>query len=95
MIQLAGEHPHRQRQVAAQPHDVGYRGILAGQAGPVREPDQQGDGLIGREGIQADRLGVFQRRQVSAAGDQHQAPGAPGKQRPHLVAAGRVIEHKQ
>ena len=36
--QLAGEHPDRQRQVAAQPGDLTHRGIAGAHCRPAREP---------------------------------------------------------
>ena len=94
-MQLAGHHPDRQRQVAAQPGELGHRRIGRAQPGPGGEPDQQRGGLAGRQRVQADRPRVFQRGQVPPAGDQHQAAAGTGQQRPDLVAAGRVIEHQQ
>ena len=95
VVQLAGQHPDRQRQVPAQPGDLAHRRICRAEPGPAREPDQQRGGLAGRQGVQADRRGVFQRSQVAAAGDQHQAAAGAGQQRPDLLAVGRVIEHQQ
>ena len=40
-------------------------------------------------------MASVQRRQVPAAGDQHQAGACAGQQRQHLLAAGRVIQHQQ
>ena len=95
MVQLAGHHPDRQRQVPAQPGDLADRRIGRAEPGPGGQPDQQRGGLTGRQGVQADRRRVIQRGQVAAAGDQHQAPAGAGQQRPDLLAAGRVIEHQQ
>jgi hypothetical protein len=62
---------------------------------PAREPDQQHCRFAGREGVQADRGRVIQRRQVPAAGHQHQAAAGARQQRPDLLAAGRVVEQQQ
>ena len=82
MMQLAGQHPDRQRQVPAQPGDLAGRPVARAQAGAPGQPGQQRRGLTRRQGIQADRRRVLQRGQVPAAGDQHQAarrcPAAAG-----------------
>jgi hypothetical protein len=39
--QLAGEHPDRQRQIAAQPGELGYRSIAGAHSGPGRQPGEQ------------------------------------------------------
>ena len=95
VAQLAGEHPDRQRQVAAQAGDLAHRGIAGGQAGPGRQPGEQRRRLSRGEDIEADHRGVFQRGQPAAAGDQHQAARGAGQQRPDLFMAGRVIEQQQ
>ena len=95
MVQLAGHHPDRQRQVPAQPGDLGHRRVGRAEPGPGGQPGQQPGGLAGQEGVQADRCGVLQRGQVPAAGNQHQAPAGAGQQRQDLLAAGRVIQHQQ
>ena len=95
MVQLAGHHPDRQRQVPAQPGELGHRRIVRAQPGPARQADQQRRGLAGRQGVETDRRGVLQRGQVAAAGDQHQAAAGAGQQRADLLAAGRIIEHQQ
>ena len=95
MVQLAGHHPDRQRQVPAQAGDLSDRRIVRAQPGPARQPDQQRGGLPSRQGVQADRRGVLQRGQMQTAGDQHQAAARAGQQGPDLLAAGRVIQHQQ
>ncbi len=95
MVQLAGQHPDRERQAAAQPGDLADPGVGCAEPGPDGQPDQQPGCLPGREGVQADRLGVFQRGQPPPAGDQHQAAAGAGQQRPDLLAAGRVIQDQQ
>ena len=94
MVQLAGEHPDRQRKVPAHSADFAHSVVTGIQAGPRGEPDQQPGGIIGREGIQADHLDVFQRGQVPAAGDQYQAPGGARKQWPDLIMTGGVIQYE-
>ena len=91
MMKLTGHHPNRQRQEPAQTDNLGHRRIVRAQLGPAREADQQRSGLVGRQGVQADRRGVLQRGQVASAGDQHQAPAGAGQQRPDLLAASGIV----
>jgi hypothetical protein len=63
VVQLAGRHPDRQRQAAAQPGDLPDPGVGGAEPRPDGQPDQQPGRLAGRQGVQADRLGVFQRGQ--------------------------------
>ena len=95
MMQLAGEHPDRQRQVPAQPGDLCGRPVARAQAGAPGQPGQQRRGLTRRQGIQADRRRVLQRGQVPAAGDQHQAARGARQQRGDLLMPGRVIQQQQ
>ena len=95
MVELAGEHPDRQRQVPAQPGDLTHPGVTGGQARAAGQAGQQLGGLIRGQGVQADHRGVFQRGQPPPAGDQHQAPGGAGQQRPDLLMPGRVVQHQQ
>ena len=87
MAQLAGEHPDRQRQVPAEPGDLIHRRIPGADAGPGGQPGQQHRRLAGRQRVQGDHGGVFQRGQPTAAGDQHQAARGARQQRPHLLVA--------
>ncbi len=95
MTQLTGHHPDRQRQVPAQPGDLPHSRVTWSEPGTARQPHQQRRGLLRRQGVQADRRRIIQRRQVPAARHQHQAAARARKQRPHLIAVGRVIQHQQ
>ena len=90
-----GQHPDGERQVSAQPNDLGYCRVAWVKPRPGGQPGQQPGRLIRRENIQADRLDVFQRGQVAAAGHQHEAPRAARQQRPHLLAAHGIVEQQQ
>ena len=95
MVQLAGQHPDRQRQVPAQPGDLAGRAVAGAQAGTPGQPGQQRRGLLRRQGIQADRRRVGQRGQVPAAGNQHHAAPGAGQQRGDLLMGGRVVQQQQ
>ena len=41
VVQLAGHHPDGQRQVAAQPGQLGHRRVLRAEPGSAGQPDQQ------------------------------------------------------
>ena len=87
VVQLAGEHPDRQRQAAAQPGDLADPGVGWAEAGPDGQADQQRGRLAGREGVQADRWASSSAVSRRPAGDQHQAAAVAGQQRPDLLAA--------
>jgi hypothetical protein len=97
VVQLAGEHPDRQRQVPAQPGDLPGRGRAGpgAQIGAAGQAGQQRRGVTGRQGVQADRRGVLQRGQSPPAGDQHQAARGAGQQRPDLLMPRRIIDQQQ
>jgi hypothetical protein len=95
MVQLASNHPDRQRQVATQAGNLTHCGVSGIQAGAVGQTGQQSCGLIRWQGVEVDHRGVFQRSQPPAAGDQHQAACGARQQRPDLLMPGRVIEHQQ
>ena len=48
VVELAGQHADRQREVPAQPGDLGHGRIAGIQAGPGREPDQEPGRVRGR-----------------------------------------------
>jgi hypothetical protein len=89
--QLPGEHPDRQRQVAAQP------GYLPGGTGPgtqvrtASQPGQQQRRIVRGQDAEADHRGILQRDQPPATGDQDQAAGRARQERPDLFMPGRVI----
>ena len=95
MPEPPGKHPDRQRQEPAQPGDLPAGGLVQFKVGPASEPDEQRPRLIGRQGVDADHDGVLERGQPPSAGDQHQAGGAAGQQRPHLLVPGNVVEEQQ
>ncbi len=93
--QLPAEHPDRQRQV---PGQLGYlpgRALPGSQVRPARQPGQQHRRLVGGQSAEADHHGVFQSDQPPAAGDQDQAAGRAGQERPDLLMPGRVIQQQQ
>jgi len=65
------------------------------QTGSGGQADVQLRGLAGRQRLQADRRGLFQRSKPAAAGDQHQAVCRAGQQPADLIAPGGVIQHYQ
>ena len=95
MVQLPGQHPDRQRQVPAQPGDLGGRPVTRAQARAAGQPGQQRRGLRRRQRVQADRRRVLQRGQVPTAGDQHHAARGARQQRGDLLMPGRVIQQQQ
>ena len=95
MVQLAGQHPDRQRQVPAQPGDLGGRPVPRAQIRAAGQPGQQGGGLLRRQDVQADRRRVLQRGQVPPAGDQHHAAPGARQQRGDLLMGGRVVQQQQ
>jgi len=95
MVSLTGQHPGRQRQIAAQAGNLARCGIGSLRAGPAGQAGWQFCCLTWGRGAQADHRGVFQRRQPAAAGDEHRVPGGARKQRADLLMSGRVIEHQK
>jgi hypothetical protein len=59
------------------------------------DPDYQVGGRIRREGIEADRLCILQRNEMSAAGQQYQTPSSARQERPDLLMPGSVIKQQQ
>ncbi len=95
VVQLAGEHPDRQRQKAAEPDNLRDLGVGRAEPGPRGQPDIQLGCLARREGIQADRPRVLQRGQPPPGGDQHQAAPCARQQRPDLLAVSGIVQHQQ
>ena len=95
MPQLAGQHPDRQRQVAAQPGDLAHRGIGGSQPGPGGKPGEQCPGFRRGEDVKAEHGRVVQCGQPAAAGDEHQAARGARQQRLDLLVAGGVIEQQK
>ena len=87
--------PRASGSLAAQCGDLRYGRVGGVQARPGGQPGQQGGGVAGRQRVEADKPGVFQRGQVPAAGDQYQGIAGTGQQRPDLVAAGGVVKEQQ
>jgi hypothetical protein len=78
MVELAGEHPHCQRQVPAQLGNLSDPAIPRPYIRAVGEANHEFTGLIRWQGVQADHRGVLQRHQPPPAGDQHEASGGAG-----------------
>jgi len=95
MVSLTGQHPGRQRQIAAQAGNLARCGVGGLRAGPAGQAGWQFCCLTWGRGVQADHRGVFQRGQPAAAGDEHRVPGGARKQRADLLMSGRVIEHQE
>ena len=95
VVQLAGQHADRQRQISAQPGDLPDCRVIRTHVRTTRQPDQQNGSFIGRQAIQADRRGVVQGGEVPTAGDQDQAASRPRQQRLDLLMPGRVIQNQQ
>ena len=94
-VESFGGQRDRDRQVPAQFGDP-CRGLRsAGDPVLAGDPGEQRDGLLGREHVEEERLHPVEAHQAAAAGDQHQARGAARQQRPDLVLAGRVVEHRE
>src|ERR1700728_2174810 len=95
MVKLPGEHPYRQRKVAAQPDDLLDDLVLSRKARPGSESQEQAGGVLGRQRVQADDLCIFERGQVFTASDQNERSRAAGKERADLLVPLRVIENEE
>ena len=96
--EVGGGHPQRQRQVGADPGQLGRRRRLGRH--PIRPEDrgQQGVRLVRAEHVEGQAVGAVageQAGQPVPAGDQHQAAGAARQQRADLVGVDGVVQHHQ
>ena len=93
--QAAGEQGDGQRQIPAQPGQLGDGAGVGAVLGAAGQAEEQLDGLVRGQGVQRQWLCAVQGDQAAAAGDQHQAPGRPGQQRSDLGVPGGVVQHQQ
>jgi hypothetical protein len=93
--ELPGEHSDGQRQIPAQPGYLRGGRRIRDHFGAASQPGQQRRRVTGGEGVERKHLGVVQRGEPPAAGDQDQAPSGTRQQRPDLVVPGRVVQQQQ
>ena len=96
--EVGGRDPQRQRQHPAQPGQLAGRVGLGIDPAPAEHPAEQHVRLRRGERVECDVHGAVpgdQTPEPVPAGHDHDAAGAAGQQRPHLLGGARVIEHNE
>jgi hypothetical protein len=95
---MSGGDPEREREMRAQAGQGSGRHRLGTDPVVADQPGQQRDGLGRPEDLDNDRAGALRRHQPAQpvpARDQDKAQRISGKQRPHLVGSGGIVQQDE